>query len=199
MKPVKMLGLASVAAIAAMAFIGASSASAAVLCLSNTNPCTEVKEIANFLSSKGEGAFRSGFVSIECHALVKIADKPHGSTGEWLPITITFTFKECSGCTSVTATVKNAEIKATGGGNGTTKSSIEMVLKGCPFGVECKYSGEGFEMVVDGSATNALALVVAQKLKRTGGSSSFCSGELIWDATFHGETSEDKMTFVEPS
>jgi len=198
MKLIKMLGLAAVAAIAAMAFIGASSASAAVLCLTNTNPCTEVKEVANGLSAKGEGVFKSGFVNVECHALSKVVDKPHGSTGEWLPITVTFTFKECSGCTTVTATVKNAELKATGGGNGLSKGTGETTFSGCPFGVECKYAGEGVETVVDGSATDALTLVVGQKLKRSGGNTFFCSGEGTWDATFHGETSTDKMTFVEP-
>jgi len=52
-------------------------------------------------------------------------------------------------------------------------------------------------MPIDGSSTNALALVLGQKLKKTGGG-ALCGAEDIWDAIFHGETSEDKMTFVEP-
>src|SRR4051794_27011986 len=40
MKHLKMLGLAAVAAAALMAFAAAGSASAAVLCKTNTNPCT---------------------------------------------------------------------------------------------------------------------------------------------------------------
>jgi len=197
MKYIKMLGLAAIASIAAMAFLGAGSASAAVLCLTNTSPCTEVKEVVNTLSGKGEGIFKSGLVNVECHALATVVDKPHGGEGLWLPITITFTFKECSGCSSVTATVKGAELMATGGGNGVAKGSGEATFKGCPFGVECKYAGEGVETLIDGSSTNALALVVGQKLKKSGGS-AFCSSEGTWDATFHGETSTDKMTFVEP-
>jgi len=197
MKLIKILGL-TVAAVAMMAVMGASSASAGVLCLSNTNPCKEVKEVVNTLSAKGEGVFKSGFINVECHALAKVVDKPHGSEGLWLPVTITFTFKECSGCTTVTATVKNAELMATTAGNGVAKGTGEAVFKGCPFGVECKYAGEGVETLIDGSSTNALALVVGQKLKKSGGS-AFCSSEGTWDATFHGETAEDKMTFVEPS
>jgi hypothetical protein len=45
MKYVKTLGLAAVAAMALMAFFGASSASAAVLCKTNTDPCTAGQDL----------------------------------------------------------------------------------------------------------------------------------------------------------
>jgi hypothetical protein len=190
MRYIKMLSLAAVAAIAAMAFIGASSASAAVFCLTNTSPCTETKETVNTLSAKGEGKFVSGFVTVECHAA---ATAKNGAS-----FTITFTFKECSGCTTVTATVSNATLTATGGGNGLIEGTGEAVFKGCPFGAECKYQGTGVKTTIDGSATNALALVVEQTLKKTGGS-GLCNETGKWNATFHGVSATDKMTFVESS
>ena len=185
MKYIKMLGLAMVAAIAAMALVGASSASAASFCLNSS--CTETKETVKMLSAKGEGKFVSGFVTVECHAA---ATAKNGAT-----FTITFAFKECSGCTTVTATVSSATLTATGGGNGVAEGSGEAVFKGCPFGAECKYKGESVKTLLDGSETNALALVVKQSLKKSGGS-GLCNETGEWNATFHGETATDKMTFV---
>jgi hypothetical protein len=187
----KMLGLAAIAAVAAMAFIGASSASAAVFCLNNTTtPCSEPKETVTVLSAKGEGKFVSGFVTVECHAE---ATAKNGAT-----FTITFVFKACSGCTEVTATVSSATLTATGGGNGAIEGTGDATFKGCPFGAECKYHGAGVKTTLDGSATNALALVVKQTLTKSGGS-GLCNTTGEWNATFHGVTETDKMTFVTAS
>jgi len=108
------------------------------------------------LSGKGEGKFNAGFVTVECHAA---ATATNGKE-----FTIKFAFKECSGCTTVEATVSKATLTATGGGNGVAEGSGEAVFKGCPFNTECKYKGEGVKTVLDGSETNALALVVKQSL-----------------------------------
>ena len=188
MRLIKMVGLAAIAVVAAMAFIGASSASAAVFCLTNTSSCTETKETVNMLSAKGEGKFVSGFVTVECHVA---ATAKNGAS-----FTISFTFKECSGCTEVTATVSSATLTATGGGNGLVEGTGDATFKGCPFGAECKYHGAGVKTILDGSATNALALVVKQSLKKSGGS-GLCNETGEWNATFHGVSETDKMTFIE--
>jgi hypothetical protein len=195
MKHVKVLGLAVVAVMAAMAFIGAGSASAATACLANESPCSEAntKLKAHFLSSAKEGSFVSGFVTVRCHSLLSI----HWLNGPelWRPVHITFTFTGCEGCTGVTATVTNAEFMATGGGNGVIKGNGTATFTGCPFGVECKYAGENTESVLDGSSTNAQGLVINQSLPKIGGS-AFCSSSGVWNATFNGVSSEDKMGFI---
>lgn len=198
MRLVKVFGLTALVALAAMVAIGASSASAARLCLNNSNPCSEPKTLVQFLSAKGEGKFTSGFVNVECHVLAHLEVEAHGGT-LWLPVKLfSLVFTNCSGCTGVTATIKNAEVMTTGGGNGVLKGNGEAKFTGCPFGVSCEYKGEGTESVLDGSATNALALVINQKLPKSGGS-GFCSSEGTWNATFHGVSAEDKMTFLEES
>ncbi|HEX3608744.1 MAG TPA: hypothetical protein VHU14_03615 [Solirubrobacterales bacterium] len=188
MKLTKMLGVAAIAAVAAMAFIGANSASAAVFCLSNVSSCTETKETVHMLSAKGEGKFVSGFVTVECHV--------EATATNGAEFKITFAFKECSGCTTVEATVSKATLTATGGGNGLIEGTGDATFKGCPFGAECKYHGEGVKTILDGSATNALALVVKQSLKKSGGS-GLCNETGEWNAMFHGVSAEDKMTFIE--
>jgi len=185
-KYIKMLGLAAVAVIAAMALVGASSASAAVFCLDSA--CTETKETVKMLSAKGEGKFSAGFVTVECHA---VATAKNG-----ILLTLTFAFKECSGCTKVTATVSKASLAATGGGNGVIEGTGDARFEGCPLDTECLYHGAGVRTTLDGSETNALALVVKQSLKKVEGSSALCKETGEWSATFHGETATDKMTFV---
>ena len=198
MKLVKMFGLTALVALAVMAVMGVSSASAARLCLNNSNPCSEPKELVQFLSAKGEGKFVSGFVSVECHVLAHLEVSAHGGT-LWLPVKLfSLVFTNCSGCTGVTASITNAEVMTTGGGNGVLKGNGTAKFTGCPFGVSCEYAGEGTESVLDGSSTNALALVINQKLPKVGGS-GLCSGEGTWNATFHGVSAEDKMTFLEES
>jgi hypothetical protein len=192
MKSFKVFGLAIVAAIAAMAVIGASSASAALLCLDSA--CTEHKNLVEFLSSTEEGTFKSGFVTVKCHVLVHI-ETTEQNDNLWSAVKVKFTLTSCSGCTTVTVTVANAEAMATAGGGGVIKGNGEAVFKGCPFGVECKYKGEGTETVVDGSATNALGLVIEQSLPKSGGG-ALCSSSGIWNASFHGVSAADKMTFM---
>jgi hypothetical protein len=196
MKLVKIFGLSALVALAVMAVMGASTASAARLCLNNSNPCSEPKELVQFLSAKGEGKFVSGFVSVECHVLAHLEVSAHGGT-LWLPVKLfSLVFTNCSGCSSVSASVKNAEVMVTSAGNGVLKGSGEAKFSGCPFGVSCEYKGEGTESLLDGSSSNALALVVNQKLPKSGGG-ALCSSEGTWNATFHGVSAEDKMTFLE--
>jgi hypothetical protein len=198
MKLVKIFGLSALAALAAMAVIGSSSASAARLCLTNTNPCGSPKILVLFLSGKGEGKFTSGFVTVECHVEVHLEVEAHGGT-LWLPVKLlSIKLTNCSGCTGGTVSINNAEVMTTGGGNGVLKGTGEAKFTGCPFGVSCEYSGTGTEALLDGSSTNALALVVKQTLKKSGGS-GFCNETGTWNATFHGVSAEDKMTFIEES
>jgi hypothetical protein len=70
MKYLKMLGLASVAAMALMAFFGASSASATVLCTTDAEPCKntgwEIKTITASLTSGKSAVLKAAFSEVKC-------------------------------------------------------------------------------------------------------------------------------------
>jgi hypothetical protein len=165
------------------------------LCLVNESPCSEsnTKDSLNILSTSGEDAFTSGFVTVKCDTAgaVVITD----SVSLWIPVGLKLTYTNCKGCTSATSSINSSEVMATGSGNGVLQMTGVVTFQGCPFGVECKYAYEKVEMTFDGSSTNALGLVTEQSLPKTGGS-AFCSASGAWTATFKGVSEADKMSFV---
>jgi hypothetical protein len=154
-----MLGLAAVAALAAMAFVGATSASAStndVLCLSSGHhtglcPAGSTHEGINVLGLTQTGhpalLLENGTIKEECHGQVLALGST--STRELSGVKILIdaggiTFTSCSGlCTSATseapvwllaeALTLDAFVTADGA------LAPSAVLKGCPFGVECLY------------------------------------------------------------
>ncbi len=196
MKLVKMFCLTAVAAVAAMAFIGASSASATALCLNNEEPCAagNVKLFLLALSAKSAAnGFLGGLFTQECHVEI------HGhilsnTTHEPATIHTAWLLGSCSPCSTVTVTAVGT-VTATGGGNGVIKGSGKALFKGCPLGAECEFEGAGVELTALGSATNA-TVDANVKLKLVKGSAFLCGSEGTYHATFTGVGSEDKMAFV---
>jgi len=161
-KPIKMLGLAALAALMAMAFIGSSSAMAnngTALCKEDPlvedvkehlDLCAEAARVKHVHEETLEGAkgkLLSSVLNVECDALF-LGDV---LTAGWLatnpnPLVISgkFTYSNCnSGCT---ATEENgpSEIKVVKEGHElakiTGKGLVHLVCSGF---INCRYTGEG--------------------------------------------------------
>jgi hypothetical protein len=154
MKPIKILCLIALAALAAMAFAGAPSAVAepTALCSNETGAeeeCTDVTHIHE--TSIGKAVLKSEAITIECSALF-LGDAVEGSAA---PLTIegTYTYSSCNNSCSVKEENGPAEITVlkTGTELGTVTGQ-GLLHASCPF-INCNYSGEGLE----GHALGALA------------------------------------------
>lgn len=139
MRYLKILTLAMVAAIAAMAFIGAGTASAK---LCKDKACTGVWQTpTTILVSSPEAKLTASFATVTCesHATL-VHEKNEGNilTG---PITL-LDWTNCKGCTAVETTTNGTfDDKATGEGNGELLPlNTVVLLKGCPLGAECTAS-----------------------------------------------------------
>ena len=116
MKYVKMLGLAAVAAMALMAFFGASSASAAVICKTNADPCGASWDLVKgdslnaSLKSGTSAVLKAAFSEVKCSkSEVKGEVINTGGKGKEVEGDITeITFTECK-CGERTAHVTTTE------------------------------------------------------------------------------------------
>jgi hypothetical protein len=197
MKYFKMIGLTAVAAVVAMAFIGASSASATTLCLKNELPCTgeNLKSELNGVST--DSKFTGGLFTQTCknnkmHATVNNTAGEGAATA-----TAELTFNtECTPCKSVKATVESATLQISKGTmNGVITGTGHAVFSECSFGAECQFGGTNVTLSAEGSETNARILANV-KLKLEKGSALVCGSEGTWTATYTGETEKDKMSLV---
>lgn len=152
MKYVKMIGLAAVAAMALMAFAGASTASATEICTVNSFPCPAGSAITELKLSKDPNTSpvletTSGSVQDTCTGATAEGAVTQGSATKTVVgphVNLGFT-----GCTNET-TVNNAatcelEAHASGGGNAT------VTAKGCTvtvnLGVNCHFgAGAGITL-----------------------------------------------------
>jgi hypothetical protein len=140
-----MFGLAALAALLAMAFVGASSAMAekTTLCSTDESPC----EIANVIShvhetSVGKAKLLSSLLNVECDVLF-LGDTV-AKTSAPLVIEGSFTYSNCNN--SCTATEENgpAEIEVLKEGHEKSKVTGEgLVHLVCGAFINCRYNGEG--------------------------------------------------------
>jgi len=140
MKLFKTLGLAALAALMAMAFIGASSAMAewTTLCPEESSECEPVEHVHE--ESVGHAKLLSSFATVECEVLF-LGDTLEGGLGSPLKIHGTFTYTCLNNCT---ATEENgpAEIKVLKEGTELAKITGEgLVHVVC--GLNCRYNGVG--------------------------------------------------------
>ncbi len=144
MKPIKMLGLAALAALLAMAFVGASSAMAepTLLCSNDSEEtCTEVTHVHE--TSVGKAKLKSSLPTIECNALF-LGDVVKNGTSP-LVINGTFTYSSCNNFCSVKEENGPAEIKVLRTASELSAVTGEgLVHVSCPF-INCNYVGEGLE------------------------------------------------------
>lgn len=202
MKYIKVLGLAAIAATALMAFVGASSASATVLCKSATSPCPagEMYEPGTVIEGTSTNAeLTSNLANVDCKdSHTTAVTTTTGGAAETVQGTITsLTFNECS--TTQTpplpceVTVNNlpyhAEVHWTTGVNG--QLTVESDGSGSPGAsvvcagvISCTFERALFTLPVAGGNP---ATISANKisLERTPfGGTPLCGTEAFWDATY---------------
>jgi hypothetical protein len=152
MKSIKMLGLAALAALMAMAFIGASSAIAGSTQLCTTDPstsCTAATSVHEV--SVGKGKLLSG-TTVECNVLFSSLNV--FALGAPQVITGHFTYSSCGVCT-----VKEVGVPSVIGVLRTGHEAAKVVGAGevevsCFF-LHCTYDGENLEGTAKGPLLSA--------------------------------------------
>jgi hypothetical protein len=219
MKYLKMLGLAAVAAMALMAFLGASSASATVLCTATETPCTgthlitptndkwlhavleklnpeEPSAAAYLLSTSGAGSTTAEPL-VKCTESTVTAeseetgDATHTAKG----LVTSLTFGGCEGTTVdvlAAGTLEVHHIANTDNGTVTSKNA-EVTVN---IGVSCTYgSGAGTDI---GTLTGGpmATMDISAVVNKVAGS-FLCPSTAIWEAKY--TVTEPEPLYVEPS
>jgi len=158
MQSIKVLVLAALAAIAAMALVGAGPALAesTALCTEDTGACPEAKRISHVHETSVTKATLLGPVEVKCDVLFlglvpyDEAKKEHLSLGSPLVITGNLTYTNC-----VRENGKECEVKQTSGGwtvevlkSGhelTTATHSGEVIFHCGVLINCTYDGENLQ------------------------------------------------------
>jgi hypothetical protein len=144
MRSIKTFGLAALAALLAMAFVGASSAMGELtsLCKADENPCSETNAITHVHeTSVGKAALESSLPTIECTVLF-LGD---GSLGTPLVISGTFTYSSCNNFCSVKEEGGPAELEVLKTAAELGEVSYQFLINvKCPF-INCNYIGEGLK------------------------------------------------------
>jgi|SRR5690349_20600724 len=193
MKYSKMIGLAAIAVVAAMAFIGASSASATVLCKTNTLPCSSRYPSGTALKAEltgtNEAVLTSGFAVVKCKTSV-MEGKTDTEGGETLLVhgfieKVSWTNCSCNLGGTVTAKAESLPWLAELHWNEKTMNGTLLVFKPrgsfvCA-GTECSYTTETASATVLGGEPAVIDAEV--KLKLAGGG-FLCSGEATWKGTY---------------
>lgn len=187
MKYVKMLGLAMVAAIAAMALVGAGSASATTLCKVNTNPCPEASRYTTPITvlALSTEAVLSGSLNVTCHSHVTVLVENNDGANKPLLGKITLLdWTGCSGgCSSATTTqLPSGSLTALGSGNGTLTAGKTVVeLKGCLGFATCVATATEPKLEFNGGSIGSTASAKANNVPVT--LSGFgCGSTGTWNA-----------------
>lgn len=201
MKYLKMLGLAAVAATALLAFVGAGSASATVLCATTSTPCAVPWEAGTQLEfnvaagTKGLwGSTDEKTVFAECTEGELKVKPSAGGASQTVKMTVPksdFTWN-ATGCTIQTATLEGGELEfhAIEGSDNGTVTATGFTFTTIAFGITCNY---GFPKATDlgtltGSATGDAVLHINTVFSKTGGG-FLCPPDLRW---------REEMTQVKP-
>jgi hypothetical protein len=178
-KAIKMIGLAALTALMAMAFVGATSAMAekTTLCTADESPCALANHV-NSVSEKsvGKAKLLTSFGTTECNVSFS-GDVVEKGTSP-LVISGSFTYTECTlGGSSCTATEESgpAEIKVLKEGHETGKVTGEgLVHLVCGKSIDCSYNGTGLVGTAKGpllstQANGEVTLSEQSTTKETGG------------------------------
>ena len=179
MKPIKMLGLAALVALMAMAFVGASSAMAetTALCGSDASPCGSPLTHVHETTSTKAKIEAEGIPTVECNVLFLSAAAPNGVLNSGLATTLiihgTFTYSSCNNFCSVTEGNGPAEIKVlrTGSELASVTWEYEMHVL-CPF-YNCWFIGtdlEGHDLGALSTGGNGSVIFPLQELLLVSGS-----------------------------
>ena len=191
MRLVKMFGLAAVAAVAAMAFVGATSASATntQLCKVHTGlTCGAGDAITSHhmvLASGTVGQLLSSAFNVLCLSIL-IEATPLGLGNPQSIHTTSFTFTGCgstsahNNCTVTTPEQPLANLLKTGLEEGVLVFTSGQQRTQCPnLGIDCLYDGEGMEFAVGGQHLTATETSVTEL-----GGKFLCPNEGLVDGLF---------------
>jgi hypothetical protein len=156
-KSIKMLGLAAIAALMAMAFVGASSAmatDATALCTADESPCADAN-LATHVHETTNGTkatLLSSTLNVECEVLFLGDVQNDATTGKKLaentPLIIkgNFTYSSCnSGCT---VSEENGPVTIKVLHTGAEESEVTgegLVHVNCSGFINCRYTGTGLK------------------------------------------------------
>lgn len=187
MKYAKMFGLAVVAAMALMAFVGAGTASA-TLCKVNETPCASGNQYPTHTTVKAHSnsAVLSGSLEVTCESDVTLLHEGI-SGGELFGKVTSLTWSNCQGaCSSATTNtpLPTFKDKALGKGNGALFiSKTSVTLKGCFFFFTCIASAEKAELSLTGGTIGGTANANANNVPTTVEGSG-CGTEGTWNAKY---------------
>lgn len=188
MKTLKMFGLAAIAALGLMAFLGASSASADVLCTENINPCPKGKTVTTIVATLHESSTLHNTAGTEtfdtCTESTVGGSIEHQGEGVNPSGNVTtLDWGTSAPCTHTTDTVKPGELEVDtveGRSTVTSRGAEVTVTIG---GVSCIYgTGTGVSLGDLTPGTPATLDVNAAVLK-TGGSFA-CPSSARWTAHY---------------
>jgi hypothetical protein len=190
-KPIKMLGLAALAALMAMTFVAASSAMAGStsLCkVHNENPCASGNRISHVheANSIGFWNFYTSIGNVFCAPLFLGDVKSANNLGAPLIISGTSSFSGCTssfGNCSVTEENGPSEIKVLRTGHETATVTYQFLVHiVCSPWLNCRYTGVGLTATANGpllsSGENGELSISGQELIKESGALCPASGEL---------------------
>lgn len=201
MKYLKMIGLAAVAAMALMAFAGAGTASASVLCTATETPCSAAKKISPTNDSEmvatltGSAVLEEdpGNVIATCTASEMVADSTAaGSKTETAVGKITkLTWGGCS-TTVDNVALGSLEVHHIPGTDNGTVTSIGTEVTLNLFGVSCTLKGTDLGTITGGTSP---VMDVTATVDLTVGS-FLCPEHALWTATYN--ITKPKPLYSEP-
>jgi hypothetical protein len=174
-KAIKMIGLAALTALMAMAFVGATSASATTLCNADenscTNPTTSVHEV-----SVGKAKLLTSIGTTECNVLFASTSIGAGG-GAVQTLEGNFTYTNCvlggSSCTAEQAGTVEIKVEKTGAeaSKVTGEGLVHVVCAGF---IDCSYNGTnlvgtGKGALSAGNGTGEVSLSEQSTTKEAGG------------------------------
>ena len=181
MKPIKMFGLAALAALMAMAFASSAMASSTSLCKVDGATCAAGNLITHVHEQSVGHALLLSFVTVECAALF-LGDTLNGGLGSPLVIHGNFAYTCLNGC-SATEENAPAEIKVLKTGTelaAVTGEGLVHVI--C--GLNCKYNGlelEGHALGALSTGNNGRVTLNEQETNKESG--TFCPSTAELDIT----------------
>jgi hypothetical protein len=180
-KPIKMFGLAVLAAMMATAFIGASSAMAGNTALCTTDPsggacATKFHHVHETTLTGAQATLATSVLTVHCTVLFLGDVTSANDLGAPLVISGAFTYSACDNNCTATEENSPAEILVLRTGHETASVTGEgLVHLVCGFFINCRYNGTGLEGTGKGpllsTETNGEVSLTEQEANRESG---FC-------------------------
>lgn len=197
MRFIKMLGLAMIASVVAMAFLGAGSAMAVVdpevvVCGENNLLCPTAKLLpkgAIILGTTTKAPVLLGALEEKCdtgHTEGTLTSP--GGMGTSLLGTfnlISFT-GNCKPCTTVSVTAKEMHITRNAGTETWLAKVLDALaqLSGCPFGISCHFFASEVHLTASNTAEGTLLEAKEAPIPVLSGQNFFCGSGGKWDAHY---------------